>query len=58
MPKFRVRFCLDEEPDKVVAEYIIETQFEDDAIAQANVRWRVEFPEEARKPHTSGCGYA
>ena len=58
MPKFKVRFCLDDEPDKVVAEYIIETQFEDDAIAQANVRWREDFPEESRKPFMSGCGYA
>ncbi len=58
MPKFKVRFCLDEEPEKIVAEYIVETAFEDDAIAQANVRWREEFPDEARKPHTSSSGYA
>ena len=58
MSKFKVRFCLDDEPQKVVAEYTIEAQFEEDAIAQANVRWREEFPEESSKPHTSGCGYA
>ena len=58
MPKFKVRFCLDDEPQKVVAEYIIDAEFEEDAISQANVRWIDEFPENASKPHTSSCGYA
>ncbi len=58
MPKFIVRFCLEEEPQKIVAEYSIEAQFEDEAISQANVLWRENFPEEARKPHVSSSGNA
>ena len=57
MPKFNVRFELDEKPGEMVAEYIIDTQWEADAIAQATARWATEHPEDARKPHTVGCGY-
>ena len=58
MPQFRVLFVLDEEPTKQVAEYVIETQWEEDAMAQAHERWTVEFPEDSQKPFTSACGNA
>jgi len=55
MRKFKVRFSLDDEPMNAVVEYTIEAQWEDEAIAQAHERWMVEHPEDAKKPHTSGC---
>lgn len=50
MRKFRVSFMLIETPGEVAAEYIIEAEWEEDAISQAHERWVSEFPEESKKP--------
>jgi hypothetical protein len=50
MPKYAVRFFLDEEPDKTIAEFIVDALWEDDAISQAHERWMTEYPEDAAKP--------
>ncbi|MEQ1741453.1 MAG: hypothetical protein ABL869_02980 [Candidatus Nitrotoga sp.] len=50
MPKFAIRFCLDEKPDNTVAEFIIEAPWENEAIALAHERWSAEYPEDAAKP--------
>lgn len=41
---------LDETPCEVAAEYIIEAEWEEDALSEAHERWVSEFPEESKKP--------
>ena len=50
MSKFAIRFCLDEEPDKTVVEFIIDAPWEDVAMALAHERWMTEYPEDSAKP--------
>jgi hypothetical protein len=50
MPKFAIRFWLDEEPDKTVAEFIIDAPWEADAMKLAHTQWMTEYPEDAAKP--------
>jgi hypothetical protein len=52
---FRVRFVLDEVPEDILAEYIIEAPSEADALSECNDRWRADFPEESLMPHTRTC---
>jgi hypothetical protein len=52
---FRVRFVLDEDPENILAEYIIEASSEADAIAECKMRWQADFPDEFLMPHTIGC---
>lgn len=49
MPSFKVRFMLDDEPDKVVVAYIVDSEWEDDAIAEAHERWSLEYPAESNR---------
>ena len=58
MKKFKVRFVLDEEPNEIVAEYIIEAEWEADALSQAHEQWISDFPEESKKPFSYASGDA
>ena len=50
MPKYAVRFWLEEEPEKTVAEFIIDAPWENEAMALAHERWMTEYPEDSAKP--------
>lgn len=54
MPKFKIRFELDAEPGQIVAEFIVEAPWEAEAIEQATALFAEHFPEDAKKPYTSG----